>query len=227
MALLEPAAPGRPAAAAAGLSALAAPAPTSTLPAHIPPHIPTRQPPLPATLGPTGKPVTTNIFPFQYAFNLFSHNSPMTDNGYNEEEMKLVRRLEGLVLSRLSAYSWVLARRVVGAGACAAPPRPILPPLGNNQPTKSINRPTRRPHQVKETAKIWGDDSVAITGTCIRVPVMRAHAESINLEFEKDISGGCGGWVLRGAGGFFVGCCAVAGGCAVAACCRLCCGSAW
>ena len=24
------------------------------------------------------------------AFNLFSHNSPMTDNGYNEEEMKLV-----------------------------------------------------------------------------------------------------------------------------------------
>jgi aspartate-semialdehyde dehydrogenase len=37
-----------------------------------------------------GKPITTNIFPFQYAFNLFSHNSPMTDNGYNEEEMKLV-----------------------------------------------------------------------------------------------------------------------------------------
>jgi aspartate-semialdehyde dehydrogenase len=28
-----------------------------------------------------GKPVTTNIFPFQYAFNLFSHNSPMTENG--------------------------------------------------------------------------------------------------------------------------------------------------
>ena len=28
-----------------------------------------------------------------------------------------------------------------------------------------------------------------ITATCIRVPVMRAHAESINLEFEKDISG--------------------------------------
>jgi aspartate-semialdehyde dehydrogenase len=36
--------------------------------------------------------VTKNIFPFQYAFNLFSHNSPMTDNGYNEEEMKLVSR---------------------------------------------------------------------------------------------------------------------------------------
>lgn len=29
---------------------------------------------------------------------------------------------------------------------------------------------------------------VNITATCIRVPVMRAHAESINLEFEKDVS---------------------------------------
>lgn len=29
---------------------------------------------------------------------------------------------------------------------------------------------------------------VRITTTCIRVPVMRAHAESINLEFEKDIT---------------------------------------
>ena len=29
---------------------------------------------------------------------------------------------------------------------------------------------------------------VRITATCIRVPVMRAHAESINLEFEKDIT---------------------------------------
>lgn len=27
-----------------------------------------------------------------------------------------------------------------------------------------------------------------ITATCIRVPIMRAHAESINLEFERDIS---------------------------------------
>ena len=66
----------------------------------------------------------------QYAFNLFSHNSPMTENGYNEEEMKMV----------------------------------------------------------KETKKIWGQQDVSITATCIRVPIMRAHAESINLEFERDIS---------------------------------------
>lgn len=41
---------------------------------------------------------------------------------------------------------------------------------------------------VKETRKIWQDPSVMITATCIRVPIMRAHAESINLEFEQDIS---------------------------------------
>lgn len=66
----------------------------------------------------------------QYAFNLFSHNSPMTENGYNEEEMKMV----------------------------------------------------------KETKKIWCNKDVNITATCIRVPIMRAHAESINLEFERDVS---------------------------------------
>lgn len=77
-----------------------------------------------------GKEVTKNIFPFQYAFNLFSHNSPMTENGYNEEEMKMV----------------------------------------------------------KETKKIWGNDDISITATCIRVPIMRAHAESINLEFDRDVS---------------------------------------
>lgn len=30
-------------------------------------------------------------FELQYAFNLFSHNAPMTETGYNEEEMKMVK----------------------------------------------------------------------------------------------------------------------------------------
>ncbi|KAK1550425.1 hypothetical protein Q3G72_018893 [Acer saccharum] len=63
----------------------------------------------------------------QYAFNLFSHNAPIVSNGYNEEEMKLV----------------------------------------------------------KETRKIWNDKDVRVSATCIRVPVMRAHAESVNLQFEN------------------------------------------
>eukprot|EP00270_Netrium_digitus_P016119 TRINITY_DN5743_c0_g1_i1.p1 TRINITY_DN5743_c0_g1~~TRINITY_DN5743_c0_g1_i1.p1 ORF type:complete len:178 (+),score=47.44 TRINITY_DN5743_c0_g1_i1:22-534(+) len=77
-----------------------------------------------------GKPPTTEIFKRQYAFNLFSHNSGMQENGYNEEEMKLV----------------------------------------------------------KETRKIWNDNDVRVTATCIRVPVMRAHAESNNLSFAKPLN---------------------------------------
>jgi len=38
---------------------------------------------------------------------------------------------------------------------------------------------------VHETHKIFNDDSIAITCTCIRVPVLRAHCESINLEFTE------------------------------------------
>ena len=79
-----------------------------------------------------GKAPTCDIFPQQYAFNLFSHNSPLKPNGYNEEELKMVY----------------------------------------------------------ETHKIWGQDTgkTAITATCIRVPVMRAHAESINLTLDKPLS---------------------------------------
>ena len=90
-----------------------------------------------------GKECTKNIWDFQYAFNLFSHNSPMMDNGYNEEELKMV----------------------------------------------------------KETKKIWGTEDVSITATCIRVPIMRAHAESINLEFEGGLGEAEARRLLEGAAG--------------------------
>ncbi|MBX3396401.1 MAG: aspartate-semialdehyde dehydrogenase [Phycisphaerae bacterium] len=41
---------------------------------------------------------------------------------------------------------------------------------------------------IQETRKIFGDPDIAITATCIRVPVMRAHSESINLTFDKPMS---------------------------------------
>jgi aspartate-semialdehyde dehydrogenase len=72
-----------------------------------------------------GKPPTRNVFPYQIAFNCFSHNSLLGPNGYSEEETKLV----------------------------------------------------------KETRKIFDCPEIAVTATCIRIPVMRAHCESINLEF--------------------------------------------
>jgi aspartate-semialdehyde dehydrogenase len=72
-----------------------------------------------------GEPAVPEILPYPLAFNLFPHNSPMTDNAYCEEEMKMVN----------------------------------------------------------ETRKIFGDYDIRITATCVRVPVLRAHSEAINLEF--------------------------------------------
>lgn len=37
----------------------------------------------------------------QYAFNLFSHNAPIQPNGYNEEEMKLVKETRKIWVSIL------------------------------------------------------------------------------------------------------------------------------
>ena len=67
------------------------------------------------------------IFPYPLAFNLFPHNSPLNEQGYCEEEMKMVN----------------------------------------------------------ETRKIFGVSDLRITAPCVRVPVLRAHSESINLEFES------------------------------------------
>ncbi|MCX7593734.1 MAG: aspartate-semialdehyde dehydrogenase [Fischerella sp.] len=37
---------------------------------------------------------------------------------------------------------------------------------------------------VNETRKIFGDRQIRISATCVRVPVLRAHSEAINLEFD-------------------------------------------
>jgi len=39
---------------------------------------------------------------------------------------------------------------------------------------------------VNETRKIIGDNSIQVTATCVRIPVMGGHSESVNIEFEKD-----------------------------------------
>lgn len=39
---------------------------------------------------------------------------------------------------------------------------------------------------VNETKKIMGDDTIAVTATTVRIPVMGGHSESINIEFEND-----------------------------------------
>ncbi|MDB5294194.1 MAG: asd [Phycisphaerales bacterium] len=77
-----------------------------------------------------GQPIVKEKFPHQIFNNVFSHNSAVAANGYNEEENKLVQ----------------------------------------------------------ETRKIFNDPRIMITGTCVRVPIPRAHSESINLEFERPIT---------------------------------------
>lgn len=77
-----------------------------------------------------GKPPIAQVFPYPLAFNLFPHNSPLSSNGYCEEELKMVN----------------------------------------------------------ETRKIFGAPDLRITATCIRVPVLRAHSEAINLEFANPFS---------------------------------------
>jgi len=39
---------------------------------------------------------------------------------------------------------------------------------------------------IKETRKIMGDDSIRVTATTVRIPVMGGHSESVNIEFEND-----------------------------------------
>lgn len=39
---------------------------------------------------------------------------------------------------------------------------------------------------INETRKIMGDDSIRLTATTVRIPVMGGHSESVNIEFEND-----------------------------------------
>jgi len=41
---------------------------------------------------------------------------------------------------------------------------------------------------ILETKKIMGDDSIRVTATAVRIPVMGGHSESVNVEFENDFS---------------------------------------
>jgi aspartate-semialdehyde dehydrogenase len=78
-----------------------------------------------------GREYKNTVLPHPYAFNLFSHNSKMDpSNGYNEEEVKVMR----------------------------------------------------------ETHKIYGDSTIRISATCVRVPVLRAHSIAINFECERPIT---------------------------------------
>jgi aspartate-semialdehyde dehydrogenase len=39
---------------------------------------------------------------------------------------------------------------------------------------------------MQETAKIMRDDSIRVSATCVRVPVLGGHSESVNIELKQD-----------------------------------------
>lgn len=62
---------------------------------------------------------------------------------------------------------------------------PVDPATGRNVEEQKM---------IEESRKIWGDSEVRISPTCVRVPVMRAHTESINVTLreaasEEDVRG--------------------------------------
>jgi aspartate-semialdehyde dehydrogenase len=73
------------------------------------------------------------------------------------------------------------------------PPRPTFfpePCAGNvfihESPTDpATGRNAEEQKMIDETRKIWGDATVRIAPTCVRVPVMRAHCESVCLTLRE------------------------------------------
>ncbi len=58
----------------------------------------------------------------------------------------------------------------------------------HNSPLNQMGYCEEEMKMVNETRKIFGAQQLRITATCVRVPVLRAHSEAINLEFETHLS---------------------------------------
>lgn len=48
--------------------------------------------------------------------------------------------------------------------------------------------PSEEIKMLRETRKIFGDDSIRVCSTCVRVPVINGHSESLNVEFKQPIT---------------------------------------
>lgn len=69
-------------------------------------------------------------------------------------------------------------------------PRPLLFNLfsHNSKMDEQSGYNEEEVKMIKETHKIFGTPNIGITATCVRVPVLRAHCESINLTLSKPVS---------------------------------------
>ncbi len=58
----------------------------------------------------------------------------------------------------------------------------------HNSPLQPNNYCEEEMKMVNETRKILGDPQLSLTATCVRVPVLRAHSEAVNIEFTSPFS---------------------------------------
>lgn len=58
----------------------------------------------------------------------------------------------------------------------------------HNSPLNELGYCQEEMKMVNETRKIFSSPELRISATCVRVPVLRAHSEAINLEFEQPLS---------------------------------------
>ena len=56
----------------------------------------------------------------------------------------------------------------------------------------------------RESRRIFADEDLRVSATCIRVPVLRAHAEALHLEFDQAVDPGAARAELQGACGVTV-----------------------
>ncbi len=61
---------------------------------------------------------------------------------------------------------------------------PHIDVFGDNDTTKEELK------MIQETAKIMGSEAIRVSATCVRVPVMGGHSESLNIELEQDFEVG-------------------------------------
>lgn len=112
-----------------------------------------------------------------------------------------VRPIQRLVIATYQSASGAGAKAMAEVQTQAsailegkAPIAEVLPyPLAfnlfpHNSPLNDSGYCEEEMKMVNETRKIFGTQQIRITATCVRVPVLRAHSEAVNIEFETPFS---------------------------------------
>jgi len=77
----------------------------------------------------------------------------------------------------------------------------LIPQIGSPKPNGFTSEEMK---MVLETRKILGDESIAVSATCVRVPVANGHSESILIETERKVTADAARRLLAGFPGIVV-----------------------